>query len=188
MRSRVCFDAVHSDRLRLLIEYGMLTGLHYFGGYRGSHIVFLFSLLASGPWSEIDDIESWDRWGHLCRCFDTFILGHAPILACWLWLFIHVRRHSVSPSNVMDIKVWVRPAFSSVSSYSRVLLGSDPRSDSGYSLTQQGCIPYSLSYSLVRMSRSSMMYSRVFIKIFEFQMYTLGHIPYQFLWILDVVD
>uniref|UniRef100_F6I244 Uncharacterized protein n=1 Tax=Vitis vinifera TaxID=29760 RepID=F6I244_VITVI len=36
MRSRVCFDAVHSDRLRLLIEYGMLTGLHYFGGYRGA--------------------------------------------------------------------------------------------------------------------------------------------------------
>ena len=33
-----------------------------------------------------------------------------------------------------------------------------------------------------------MMYSRVFIKIFEFQMYTLRHIPYQFLWILDVVD
>ncbi|RVW62997.1 Transposon Ty3-I Gag-Pol polyprotein [Vitis vinifera] len=27
-----------------------------------------------------------------------------------------------------------------------------------------------------------------FIKIFEFQMYTLGHIAYQFLWILDVVD
>nr|CAN65083.1 hypothetical protein VITISV_012371 [Vitis vinifera] len=39
MRSRVCFDAVHSDRLRLLIEYGMLTGLHYFGGYRGHLLV-----------------------------------------------------------------------------------------------------------------------------------------------------
>ncbi|RVW25138.1 hypothetical protein CK203_110587 [Vitis vinifera] len=39
---------LRTQGLRLLIEYGMLTGLHYFGGYRGSHIVFPFSLLASG--------------------------------------------------------------------------------------------------------------------------------------------
>ena len=69
MRSHVCFDVVHSNRLRLLIEYGMSTGLHCFGEYRGSHIVFPFSLLASGPWLEADDTESWDRWGRLCLMF-----------------------------------------------------------------------------------------------------------------------
>ena len=168
MRSRVCFDAVHSNKLRLLIEYGMLTSLHCFRGYQGSHIAFPFSVLALSPWLETDDTESWDRWGHLCLMFwhvYTRACSHTCMLALAL---IHVRRHSVSPSNVMDIKVWVSPAFSSVSSYSRVLLGPDPRSDSRYSSTQQGCIPHSLSCSLVQMSRSSVMYFKVFIEIFEF--------------------
>ena len=65
MRSHVCFDAVHSDKLRLLIEYGMSTGLHYFGEYQRSHIGFPLSLLALGPWSKANDIESWDYWGRL---------------------------------------------------------------------------------------------------------------------------
>ena len=34
--------------------------------------------------------------------------------------------------------------------------------------------------SLVQMIGSSEMYFRVFIRIFELQMYTLGHTPYQF--------
>nr|CAN81083.1 hypothetical protein VITISV_028867 [Vitis vinifera] len=51
MRSRVCFDAVHSDRLRLLIEYGMLTGLHYFGGYRGCLISGFFESFVGSPWT-----------------------------------------------------------------------------------------------------------------------------------------
>ena len=33
---------------------------------------------------------------------------------------------------------------------------------------------------------SSAMCLRVFIEIFAYQMYTLGHTPYQFVWILDV--
>ena len=139
MRSRVCFDVVHSDRLRLLIEYGMLTCLHYFGRYRGSHIVFPFSLLALGPWSETDDTESWDHWGHLYSMFWHVHVGACPHPCMLAVVFIHVRRHSVSPSDVMGIRVWVSPTFSLVSSYSRVLLGADLRSNSRYSLTQQGC-------------------------------------------------
>ena len=172
MRSRVCFDAVHSDRLRLLIEYGMLTGLHYFGGYRGSHIVFPFSLLASGPWSEIDDTESWDRWGHLCLMF-WHIYTRACSHPCMLALALtHVYRQSVLPRDVLDIRVWVSLTFSLVSSHSRVLLGADLRSNSWYSLTQQGCahwgIPHSLSCSLAQTIGSSVMYLRVFIEIFVF--------------------
>ena len=83
------------------------------------------------------------------------------------------------------------PTLSLVSLYSRVLLGAKPRSNSRYSLTQQGCahrvIPHSLSCSLVQTIGSSVMYFRVFIEIFEFQMYTIG--TYQFfVWILDVMD
>nr|CAN82738.1 hypothetical protein VITISV_026352 [Vitis vinifera] len=68
MRSRVCFDAVHSDRLRLLIEYGMLTV--YLPQARDQRQMI----------QRVGTIE-----GTFTRCFDMFILGHAPILACWLW-------------------------------------------------------------------------------------------------------
>ncbi|RVW19637.1 hypothetical protein CK203_116653 [Vitis vinifera] len=55
MRSRACFDAVHSDRLRLLIEYGMLTGLELLWGYRG--IPFHLAMLWA---SEFDQTTSED--------------------------------------------------------------------------------------------------------------------------------
>ena len=151
---------------------------------QGSHIVFPFSLLALGPWSETDDTENWDRWGHLCSMFwhvHTRACPHPCMLAL---VFIHVRRHSISLSDIMGIRVWVSPTFNSVSSYNRMLLGTNPRSDSQYSLTQQGCahwgIPHSLSCSLVQTIGSSVTYFKVFLEIFEFQMYTLGHTPYQF--------
>ena len=104
---------------------------------------------------------------------------------CMLVLALtHVCRQSVLPRDVLDIRVWVSPTFNLVSSYSRVLQGADLRSNSRYSLTQQGCahrgIPHSLSRSLLQTIGSSVMYFRVFTKIFEFQMYTLGHTLSQF--------
>ena len=149
MRSRVYFDAVHLDKLHLLIEYGMSAGLHCFEGYRGSHISFPFSLLASGPWSETDDTKSWDHWGHLRLMFWHVHTGAYPNLCMLALVFIHVSRHSISLSDIMGIKVWVSLTFNSVSSYNRVLQGANPRSDSRYSSTQQGCIPHSLSCLLV---------------------------------------
>ena len=139
MRSHVYFDTVHSDKLCLLIEYAMSTGLHCFRGYQGSHIAFPFNLLALGPWSETDDTESWDRWGHLFSMFWHVHTGACPHPCMLALVFVHVRRHSILPSDVMGIRVWVSPTFSSVSSYNRVLLGADLGSDSRYSLTQQGC-------------------------------------------------
>ena len=172
MRSRVCFDSVHSNRLRLLIEYKMSTGLHFLGEYRGSHIAFLFSLLASGPWLEADDTKSWDHWGRLCLMLWHIHTGAYPHSCMLASTLTHVRRQSVSPRNLLDIRVWVSPTFSLVSSYSRVLLGADMRSNSWYSLTQQGCahrgIPHSLSYSLAQTIGSSVMYFIVFIEIFDF--------------------
>ena len=41
--------------------------------------------------------------------------------------------------------------------------------------------PHSLSYSLVQTIGFLVMYIRVFIKIFELQMYIQGHTPYQLL-------
>ena len=41
--------------------------------------------------------------------------------------------------------------------------------------------PHSLSCSLTQTIRFSVMYFRVFIEIFEFQMYIQGHTPYQLL-------
>ena len=58
MRSRVCFDTFHLDKLRLLIEVQDADKAPFLGGYRGSHTVFLFHLFAFGPRSETDDAES----------------------------------------------------------------------------------------------------------------------------------
>ena len=63
MRTRVFFDAFHSDRLRLLIEVRDVDKAPFLGGYRGSHIVFSFHLFAFGPRSETDDAESQDCLG-----------------------------------------------------------------------------------------------------------------------------
>ena len=48
MRSPVCFDAFHLDKLRLLIEVRDADRASFFEGYRGSHTAFLFRLLAFG--------------------------------------------------------------------------------------------------------------------------------------------
>ena len=91
----------------------------------------------------------------------------------------HVHWQPILPRDVLASKFEYAPH---AAGYSRVLMGDDPRSDSRYSLTQRGCahrgIPHSLSCFLVQTIGSSMMYFRVFIEIFEFQMYTLGHAPY----------
>ena len=44
-----------------------------------------------------------------------------------------------------------------------------------------GVFPHSLFYSLVQTIGFSVMYFRVFIKIFELHMYIHGHTPYQLL-------
>ena len=44
-----------------------------------------------------------------------------------------------------------------------------------------GAFPHSLSCSLVPTIGFSVMYFRVFIEIFELQMYIQGHTPYQLL-------
>ena len=60
MRSRVYFDAFHSDRLRLLIEVWDADRAPFLKEYRGSHTTFPFRLFAFGPRSEIDDAKSRD--------------------------------------------------------------------------------------------------------------------------------
>nr|CAN60879.1 hypothetical protein VITISV_022398 [Vitis vinifera] len=105
MRSRVCFDAVHSDRLRLLIEYGMLTGLHYFGGARDQRQMI----------QRVGTIE-----GTFTRCFDMFILGHAPILACWLWFFVTASRALIFASLPLLVRwfLGIAPEFDPLLRYS----------------------------------------------------------------------
>ena len=63
MRSRVCFDAFHSDRLHILIEVRDADKAPFLEGYRGSHTAFPFPLFTFGPRSETDDAESQDCLG-----------------------------------------------------------------------------------------------------------------------------
>ena len=63
MRSRVCFDAFHLDRLNLLIEVRDDDKAPFLEGYQGSHTTFLFRLFAFGPRSETNDAESQDYPG-----------------------------------------------------------------------------------------------------------------------------
>ena len=58
MRTRVFFDAFHSDRLRLLIEVQDADRAPFLEGYRGLHTICLFHLFAFGPRLETDDVES----------------------------------------------------------------------------------------------------------------------------------
>ena len=44
-----------------------------------------------------------------------------------------------------------------------------------------GAFPHSLLFSLAQTTGFSVMYFRVFIEIFEFQIYKQGHTPYQLL-------
>ena len=60
MRSCVCFDAFHLDRLRLLIEVRDDDRAPFLKGYQGSHIAFPFCLFGFGPQLETDDAESRD--------------------------------------------------------------------------------------------------------------------------------
>ncbi|WJZ99862.1 hypothetical protein VitviT2T_018274 [Vitis vinifera] len=60
MRSRVCFDAFHSNKLHLLIEVWDADRALFLKGYRGSHIAFPFRLFTFGPRSETDDAKSRD--------------------------------------------------------------------------------------------------------------------------------
>ena len=63
MRSRVCFDAFHLDRLNLLIEVRDDDKAPFLEGYQGSHAAFLFRLFAFGLRSETDDAKSQDYPG-----------------------------------------------------------------------------------------------------------------------------
>ena len=76
MRSRVCFNAFRSDKLRLLIEVQDADMALFLGGYRGSHTVFPFRLFAFGSRLETDDVESRD-----CLGPPSLVGWHTSILA-----------------------------------------------------------------------------------------------------------
>ena len=108
MRSHVCFDAFHSDRLNLLIGVRDASRAPFLEGYWDRILFFVSSLHL---WSTIRD--SGCRGSRMSRTpsacwFVIFILGHTPILAWWhQFLQWDVGRpfHQVT----LGISVWVSP-------------------------------------------------------------------------------
>ena len=129
MRSRVCFDIFHLDRLRPLVEVQNVGQPLFLEDIEESHNAF--SIQSPRLWSTIRDI-----WCRKLRLLRTPLLtaltcsrwGILPILAWW-HQFLHVHMQSISLGDVwqwcLDI-LHIQPGFFIQQSASRAC----PRSDS----------------------------------------------------------
>ena len=117
------------------LKYEMLADLRFLRISR-NHIMFSpFNLLASSPWSETDDVGSWDYRGHLC-----LLLWHVHTRAYPLSLHDDISSYiyTCNPFHLemCGINVWTYSTFSLDFSYNIVLSGLAPDQIHPYSLTQ----------------------------------------------------
>ena len=110
------------------LKYEMSTNLHFLRisrklrKSRNRIMLSPFNLLTFGPWSEIDDAESWDYQGHLC-----LLLWHVHTGAYPLTLHDDISSYMYTWSpfhlEMFGIDVLTYSTFSLDSSYNRVLSG-----------------------------------------------------------------
>ena len=118
----------------------------------------------------------------LALCFDTFTLGHTPILSCWHWI---VRMYTGSPFRLEMFwhqslsMLYMQPGFFIQQSASKGL-----ESDSWIFVNSigvhVGTHPICCLVRLFRQLGLQNLFHSFFIEALAYQMCTLGHTLYQF--------
>ena len=118
----------------------------------------------------------------LALCFDTFTLGHTPILSCWHWL---VRMYTGSPFRLEMFwhqslsMLYMQPGFFIQQSAFKGL-GSDSWIFVNSIGVHTGTHPICCLVRLFRQLGLQNLFQSFFIEALAYQMCTLGYTLYQF--------
>ena len=110
MRYHVCFDILHSNRLRLLVKVRDVGQPPFLEDIKELHNAFSIRSPPQGPRSEIDDAKSWDYRGHLYLLLWHIHTGAYPLplhddVSSYMYAFSpsRLKRFSIDVWDILHI-------------------------------------------------------------------------------------